>query len=188
MQNMSVITKRGDDGETDLMFGKRSPKTAPRIEAYGTVDELNSLIGVVRHSGVGARTVTLLDGVQSRLVGMMGELATLEEDLPKYDAKGYARISPDDVAWLEEQSHLLEEECNIRFKGWARPGKEGSLGSAQLDLARSVCRRAERRVVALKLAGALSNTATALFLNRLSDLLWILARFEALDTGSHESR
>lgn len=178
---MSVITKRGDSGETDLMFGKRSPKTAPRIEAYGTVDELNSLIGVVRHSGVSPRTVEMLDGVQARLVGAMGELATLEEDLPKYDAKGYARITAEDVAWLEEQAHLLEKECDIRFKGWARPGKEGSLGAAQLDLARSVCRRAERRVVALRLDNALSNVNTALFLNRLSDLCWVLARFEALD-------
>ena len=133
---MSVITKRGDSGETDLMFGRRSPKTAPRIEAYGTVDELNSLIGVVRHSGVSSRTVEMLDGVQARLVGAMGELATMEEDLPKYDAKGYARITAEDVAWLEEQAHLLEKECDIRFKGWARPGKEGSLGSAYLDLAR----------------------------------------------------
>ena len=181
VQGMSVITKRGDSGETDLMFGKRSPKTAPRIEAYGTVDELNSLIGVVRHSGVSPRTVEMLDGVQARLVGAMGELATLEEDLPKYDAKGYARITADDVAWLEEQAHLLEKECDIRFKGWARPGKEGSLGAAQLDLARSVCRRAERRVVALRLDNALSNVNTALFLNRLSDLCWVLARFEALE-------
>lgn len=144
VRGMSVITKRGDDGETDLMFGRRSPKTAPRIETYGTVDELNSLIGVVRHSGVNPRTVVVLDGVQARLVGAMGELATLEEDLPKYDAKGYARITAEDVAWLEEQAHILEKECDIRFKGWARPGKEGSLGSAYLDLARSVCRRAER--------------------------------------------
>ena len=139
---MSVITKRGDSGETDLMFGRRSPKTAPRIEAYGTVDELNSLIGVVRHSGVSSRTVEMLDGVQARLVGAMGELATMEEDLPK-----------------------------------------GSLGSAYLDLARSVCRRAERRVVALRLDHALSNVNTALFLNRLSDLCWVLARFEALAAG-----
>ena len=135
---MSVITKRGDSGETDLMFGRRSPKTAPRIEAYGTVDELNSLIGVVRHSGVSSRTVEMLDGVQARLVGAMGELATMEE---------------------------------------------GSLGSAYLDLARSVCRRAERRVVALRLDHALSNVNTALFLNRLSDLCWVLARFEALAAG-----
>ena len=108
-------------------------------------------------------------------------MATLEEDLPKYDATGYARITAEDVAWLEEQAHILEKECDIRFKGWARPGKEGSLGSAYLDLARSVCRRAERRVVALRLGNALSNINTALFLNRLSDLCWILARFEALD-------
>lgn len=121
---MSVITKRGDSGETDLMFGRRSPKTAPRIEAYGTVDELNSLIGVVRHSGVSSRTVEMLDGVQARLVGAMGELATMEEDLPKYDAKGYARITAEDVAWLEEQAHLLEKECDIRFKGWARRARK----------------------------------------------------------------
>ena len=125
----------------------------------------------------------MLDGVQARLVGAMGELATMEEDLPKYDAKGYARITAEDVAWLEEQAHLLEKECDIRFKGWARPGKEGSLGSAYLDLARSVCRRAERRVVALRLDHALSNVNTALFLNRLSDLCWVLARFEALAAG-----
>ena len=109
----------------------------------------------------------MLDGVQARLVGAMGELATMEEDLPKYDAKGYARIKAEDVAWLEEQAHLLEKECDIRFKGWAR----------------SVCRRAERRVVALRLDHALSNVNTALFLNRLSDLCWVLARFEALAAG-----
>lgn len=88
------------------------------------MDELNSLIGVVRHSGVNPRTVVVLDGVQARLVGAMGELATLEEDLPKYDAKGYARITAEDVAWLEEQAHILEKECDIRFKGWARPARK----------------------------------------------------------------
>ncbi len=67
------------------------------------------------------------------------------------------------------------------LQGVGTPGKEGSLGSAYLDLARSVCRRAERRVVALRLDNALSNVNTALFLNRLSDLCWVLARFEALD-------
>ena len=124
---MSVITKRGDSGETDLMFGRRSPKTAPRIEAYGTVDELNSLIGVVRHSGVSSRTVEMLDGVQARLVGAMGELATMEEDLPKYDAKGYARITAEDVAWLEEQAHLLEKECDIPIMGVVKPGAKAAV-------------------------------------------------------------
>lgn len=179
---MSIITKRGDDGCTDLMFGKRSPKSAPRLEAYGTVDELNSLLGVVRAAGVTPQTEEKIDGVQARLVGLMGELATLEEDLPKYDEKGYARIREEDVAWLEELSHAMEKECDIRFRGWARPGREATLGSAQLDLARSVCRRAERRVAVLRDAQALGNVQSALFLNRLSDLLWILARFEALSS------
>lgn len=125
VHGMSVITKRGDSGETDLMFGRRSPKTAPRIEAYGTVDELNSLIGVVRHSGVSSRTVEMLDGVQARLVGAMGELATMEEDLPKYDAKGYARITAEDVAWLEEQAHLLERNAtSVSKAGPARARKD----------------------------------------------------------------
>lgn len=177
---MSITTKRGDDGQTDLMFGKRSPKTAPRIEAYGTVDELNSVLGVARRSTIQERSVELIDGVQQRLVGLMGELATLEEDLPRYDEKGYARITAEDVAWIESQSKQLENDCDIRFKGWARPGGEGSLGSAHLDWARAVCRRSERRVVGLHEKNDLSNWNSALFLNRLSDLLWVLARFEAL--------
>ncbi|MEG1070961.1 MAG: cob(I)yrinic acid a,c-diamide adenosyltransferase [Akkermansia sp.] len=177
---MSITTKRGDDGQTDLMFGKRSPKTAPRIEAYGTVDELNAILGVARQSKIQERTILLLDGVQQRLVGLMGELATLEEDLPRYDEKGYSRITEEDVTWIESQSKQLEQDCDIRFKGWARPGKEGSLGSAHLDWARAVCRRAERRVVGLHEQGNLSNWHSALFLNRLSDLLWVLARYEAL--------
>ena len=78
---MSVITKRGDSGETDLMFGRRSPKTAPRIEAYGTVDELNSLIGVVRHSGVSSRTVEMLDGSPGGCYGGTG-----------HDGGGFAQI------------------------------------------------------------------------------------------------
>jgi cob(I)alamin adenosyltransferase len=169
------------------MFGKRSSKTAPRIEAYGTVDELNSVLGVVRHSGISDKTIAFLDGVQQRLVGLMGELATLEEDLPKYDEKGYARITPDDVNWIETSSKNLESECDIRFKGWVRPGKEGNSGSAHLDWARSVCRRAERRTVKLREIGDLSNENSALFLNRLSDTLWILARYEALQAASPEA-
>lgn len=177
---MSVITKRGDDGHTDLMFGKRALKTCDRLETYGTVDELNAHLGVVRQSPISQKTIDIIDEVQARLVGLMGEMATLEEDLERYDAKGYRRIIADDVAWIEACSHQLEEEGSIKFRDWSRPGKEGNMGSAQLDLARTVCRRAERRIVGLKLSGDLSNDHSALFLNRLSDLLWILARYEAL--------
>lgn len=162
------------------MFGKKSSKAAPRVEAYGTVDELNSVIGVARNSGVSVNTAGILDEVQSRLVGLMGELATLEEDLPQYDERGYSRPTAEDVQWIEGVSQSLESECGIRFKEWARPGKEGNAGSASLDWARAVCRRAERRVVSLEENGDLGNRNSLLFLNRLSDLLWVLARFEAL--------
>lgn len=177
---MSITTKRGDDGHTDLMFGKRVPKNFPRVEAYGTVDELNSLLGVVRHSGISEESGDILGEVQKRLIPMMGELATLEEDMPRYAEKGYGRVTEEDVNWLETKAAHWEKECDLRFRGWAIPGKEGSLGSAQMDLARSVCRRAERRIAGLRLDGTLGNTHIALFLNRLSDLLWILARHEAL--------
>lgn len=180
---MSIITKRGDEGQTDLMFAKRCSKSSPRIEGYGSVDELNAQLGVVRHSGVSSLTVERIDAVQSRLTGLMGELATLEEDLPLYDKKGYARISEADVSWIEGVSKELEQEFDLKFKGWARPGKEGNLGSAQLDLARTVCRRAERRLAVLRDMGDLSNLQSALFMNRLSDLCWLLARFEALQAS-----
>lgn len=177
---MSITTKRGDDGHTDLMFGKRVPKNYPRVEAYGTVDELNSLLGVVHHSGVSDIAAELIIEVQKRLIPMMGELATLEEDMPRYAEKGYARLTEEDVQWLENKSAYWEQECDLKFRGWAIPGKEGSIGSAQMDLARAVCRRAERRIADLREENTLANKQIALFLNRLSDLLWILARHEAL--------
>lgn len=177
---MSIITRRGDDGQTDLLFGRRILKSSPRLEAYGTVDELNAVLGVVRCQAIDERTMASICGVQGRLVGMMGELATLEEDLGKYDDKGYVRITETDVEWIEAQAHGLEQECDIRFKGWATPGQDGPVSAAHLDVARTVCRRAERRVATLRELGDLSNLNTALFLNRLSDLLWVLARYESL--------
>lgn len=176
---MSVITKRGDEGQTDLMFGKRCAKTAIRLDAYGNIDELNSALGLARAAGLHDKNTKLIDSVQEKLISLMGELATLEEDLPKYDAKGYARLRQEDLDWIEAVSHELEEEFDIRFKGWARPGKDTSLGAAHLDMARAICRRAERRIASLREAGELSNTISALFINRLSDLLWILARHES---------
>ncbi len=110
----------------------------------------------------------------------MGELATLEEDLPEYDKRGYARLRAEDVDWVEQVVQRLEKEEHIRFRGWARPGKDASLGAAMLDLARSTCRRAERRINDIRELGELSNTCSALFVNRLSDMLWVLARRESV--------
>ncbi len=178
---MSVITRRGDEGQTDLMFGRRCSKTSPRLDAYGTVDELNASLGVARALGLSAASLALVDAVQERLVSLMGELATLCDDMEEYVRRGYPRVQAEDVARLEAEAHSLEEGAQgIRFRGWARPGQGASAGAAQLDLARAVCRRAERRVAVLREAGEIVNPSIPLYLNRLSDLLWLLARFECL--------
>lgn len=171
---MSIVTKRGDEGETDLLYGKRISKTHLRVETLGTIDELNTAIGLARCQG-GEPLAQELDWLQERLVGLMGELAVLPEDLPRYEEDGLARITAKDVESLEELARAIEE-AGVDFKGWARPGASGSLPAAFLDQARTVSRRAERRVLSLTEKGDLPEVT--LFLNRLSDYLWLLARRE----------
>ncbi len=172
---MSIITGRGDSGETDLMFGRRIAKTAPRIEALGAVDELNAALGLARAVDENAETVAVIDGIQSRLVGLMGQLATLPEDEALYLAKKYAVITAEDLAWVVAVAHEYEAK-GVKFTDWARPGAAGSLARAGLDYARAVARRAERSVWVLHESGEVVPEVVRLFFNRLSDLLWILAR------------
>ncbi|MEO8614783.1 MAG: cob(I)yrinic acid a,c-diamide adenosyltransferase [Luteolibacter sp.] len=174
---MSIITGRGDSGETDLMFSKRISKTSLRVEALGSVDELNAALGLARVAEGHANIVTIIDGIQARLVGLMGQLATLPEDEPKYLEKKYAYLSPEDLEWVITTAQEYEKR-GIRFTSWARPGAEGSLARAGLDYSRSVARRAERNVLALHESGEPVPEVVRLFFNRLSDLLWILARAE----------
>ncbi len=170
---MSICTKRGDEGQTDLMFGKRVPKTHARVEACGAADELNSVLGIIRNSNVSTEMKQWVDEVQKRLVGLMGVIATHEDDHGKYAKAGYTGIDPEDVAWLEVLITEAETEKGIKFKGWARPGEAGAMAGAYLDLARTVCRRAERSLWSIDD----DFLATArLFLNRLSDSLWLVAR------------
>ena len=171
---MSIITKRGDEGETDLLYGKRIGKTDIRVEALGAVDELNTVLGLVRCHG----SETLgeeLDWLQDKLVGLMGELAVLPEDGERYQKDGMPKVSPADVAELESRAKAIEEK-GVNFKGWARPGAAGALPAAFLDQARTVARRGERRVLELSAASPLP--VVTLFLNRVSDYLWLLARRE----------
>lgn len=174
---MSIITGRGDSGETDLMFSKRIAKTSLRVEALGSVDELNAALGLARAAEAHAEIVTIIDGIQARLVGLMGQLATLPEDEEKYLEKNYAYLSAEDLDWVTTTAQNYEKR-GIRFTGWARPGAEGSLARASLDYSRSVARRAERHVLALHESGEAVPERVRLFFNRLSDLLWILARVE----------
>lgn len=174
---MGIITGRGDDGKTDLLFGRRADKTGLRVEALGAVDELNSALGLARAAGMEQELEEIVDRVQDRLVGLMGRLACLPEDDAKYAEKGYASVGDEDVRWLEEKAKDFEDR-GVRFEGWARPGADHSLARAGLDLARSVARRAERRVWELHEAEGPLPEPVRLYFNRLSDLLWILARVE----------
>ena len=171
---MSITTKRGDSGETDLLYGKRISKTALRVETLGAVDELNTVIGLARCQG-SESLAEELDWLQDKLVGLMGELAVLPEDLDRYVKDGMPKISEEDVQTVEAKARAIEEK-GVDFKGWARPGASGSMSAAFLDQARTVSRRGERRVLELSQSSALP--LVTLFLNRLSDYLWLLARRE----------
>lgn len=175
---MSIITGRGDSGDTDLLFGKRIAKTSLRIEALGCVDELNAALGVARAAATQPEWIALIDALQERLVGLMGLLATLPEDAARYREKKYALIDESDVAWVVAEAHQYEAR-GVRYTGWARPGAEGSLARANVDFARAVARRAERSVLALHESGEPVPESVRLFFNRLADLLWILARVES---------
>lgn len=157
------------------MFNRRVAKNDPRVEAYGTVDELNSALGIAKAFANNEAICEHLHQTQKDLVAIMGELALLPEDLPKYQEKGYPRPTEQMLQRQDEMvSHLEEQQIN--FKGWATPGANPA--AAFLDHARTICRRAERRVVALNHGqSALSGNSLILqVLNRLADALWLMAR------------
>jgi cob(I)alamin adenosyltransferase len=171
---MSVITKTGDDGTTGLMYNRRVSKCHPRVATYGAVDELNAALGMSRATGSGTVKESL-ESIQKELVGLMGELATLPMDAERYGKDGYAILNADMTLRLEKWAKEVESK-NISFKGWATPGQ--TLHAATLDVARTVCRRAERLAWGLKESGELGNSEITVYLNRLSDLLWLWARQE----------
>jgi cob(I)alamin adenosyltransferase len=147
-------------------------KDSPRVEAYGEVDELNACLGVAR-AQIQSSGKSLLEKIQKALVGLMGELAVATEDLPRYEADGYARINDEDLALLDKEIERLEKDAPPA-KGWSTPG--GNSAGAALDLARAVCRRAERGVWRLEKKEGNVRTIIPRYLNRLSDLLWLLER------------
>jgi len=174
---MSIITRRGDSGETDLLFGKRIAKTSLRVETLGHIDELNAALGLARAAAAGGEVTGVIDAIQQRLVGLMGQLACVPGDADRYRDSGFQSVGAPDVVWIESVAYGFEAR-GIRFADWARPGAEGSLARAGLDFARAVSRRAERSVLALHEAGEPVDLQIRLFFNRLSDVLWILARAE----------
>jgi len=171
---VSIATKTGDDGTTALMYGHRVPKSHPRVEACGTVDELNAALGLARSAANHDFVRENLLAIQKDLVVLMGELCVQPEDLERYVKDGYSLVIPGATAKLDALVHEIEAQ-NISFKGWATPG--ATKNSAALDLARTVCRRAERCLCAMKESGELKNGEIIIYLNRLSDLLWLFARW-----------
>jgi cob(I)alamin adenosyltransferase len=161
-----IYTKLGDDGETHLGDMSRVAKTDPRIEAYGEVDELGAYIGVaITTPGMPARSVEWLGRIQNDLFDLGADLA-----VPEGGGQKRLRLQASQVSWLEQRCDEVNETLEP-LRSFVLAG--GNPPAAWLHVCRTVCRRAERRVVVL---GAAANPQTLRYLNRLSDLLFILAR------------
>ena len=169
-----VYTRTGDEGETGLLYGGRVAKDDPRCEAYGCVDEAVSTMGFARALCADERVKRVLLTTQRELFTVGAELATDPDDYDKL-LKHFDVTRPEMVDRLE--SIIDEMNAELRLpRAFIVPG--ASAGSAALDLARSTLRRAERRVVALHRSRPSPNTAVLRYLNRLADLLFVLARYE----------
>lgn len=170
---MSIATKTGDDGTTGLMYNRRVAKTHPRVEACGAVDELNAAIGLARASGQDPDLGSSLVAIQKDLITIMGELATLPEDLERYEGDKFVIVTPALYMKLDLLVKEIEAQ-NVSFKGWATPG--ANLSAATLDMARVACRRAERNILRIYEPPFKPNPAIVTYMNRLSDVLWLMAR------------
>lgn len=182
-----VYTRRGDSGETHLVGGQRVPKDGARIEAYGTVDELNAFLGAARASANQvtaseprlAALAAILLRVQHELFNLGAILATLPEDVhPKQ-----ARITDTDVAQLEAEMDRMNEELPA-LRSFVLAG--GSRLDAELHICRTVCRRAERALVALSRTESVPPEALR-YLNRLGDALFVWGRWASHVTGAAET-
>ena len=169
-----VYTKFGDKGETSLLYGGRVSKNNPHTEAYGITDEAVSAMGLARAMSSDQRVKDLLRQLQSELFTIAAELAT-EPDKYELFKQHFKPVTPEMVENLEAAIDSLEQEMEMP-KVFILPG--GSAASAAIDLARCVIRTAERRVVAMAEARLLTNDLVIAYLNRLGDLLFVVARYE----------
>jgi len=158
---MSIATKSGDKGQTSLWSGERVSKDDIRVEAYGTMDELNSHLGEIKHL-VDEGMSAVLEDIQHKLVRIMGELASSGKVFNK-------PISEDETNHLT--SLVMQFEKDIKLEGFVLPGK--TLNAAKIDICRTVCRRAERRIISLSKCEDVS-VHILCFMNRLSDLLFLI--------------
>jgi cob(I)alamin adenosyltransferase len=174
-----IITRGGDKGETALGGGQRVPKDSLRLETYGTVDELNSFVGLARrHPDLHESLKGPLETIQQDLFALGGELCFETDDIKKYDIK---QVSADRIlqleVWAEEKNNLLPP-----LKEFILPTGPGA--AAELHVCRTVCRRAERLAVTLQREQKI-NIEIIKYLNRLSDLFFIYARWAQIDAGEN---
>ena len=180
---MKIYTRTGDSGSTGLFGGPRVPKDDRRIEAYGTVDELNAVVGMIRSAGVTPELDSQLETIQHELFSVGAELATPRPDQHAMRIIGLTHIRQLEN-WIDQHQETLPE-----LKYFILPA--GDLASSTTHLARSICRRAERRVVSL--AGQLTEAESQIsnelivYLNRLSDFLFVLARVISQASGNTET-
>ena len=171
---MKIYTRKGDDGTTGLWYGGRVPKHAGRPEAYGSVDEAASALGLARAAAErGGELYADILRVQSELFVAGAELATAPEAAERLEA-GVSKVTHEMVARLESDIDRYMDRVDLPPK-FVIPG--GTELSARLDVARAAVRRAERRVTALKQDGELADEVVVTYLNRLSDALFAMARF-----------
>ena len=180
-----VYTRTGDEGETGLVGGKRITKEHLRIEAYGTVDELNSVIGLCgsflsqkESSPHRDKLEMILEAVQQRLFDIGSELATLPGD----EYEGQVKVSDEDTAWMEEVIDLMNDDLDP-LKSFILPG--GTPLNAFLHQARTVCRRTERAVLRLH-RGENVSISIRTFINRLSDFLFVCGRWVTVTLDEEE--
>lgn len=172
---MKIYTRRGDDGTTGLLFGGRVPKDAPQPRAYGAVDEAQAAVGVARaEADAGSELHDILTRVARDLWVLMAELAVNPEQRHRLEP-GTTRVTDDMVGWLEQRIDAVSEQFTLPAE-FVVPGQNRR--AAALDLARAVVRRAERDAV----GAATDGSQATVYLNRLSDLLWTLARWVEDDT------
>ena len=167
---MLELAGTGDDGTTGLLGGGRAPKDDPRVEAYGTVDEASSALGLARAMTADPRVRAMCEELQRGLYALGAELGTNPESDTRFVTTGVAEVTR-----LEELTAELESEVTMP-DGFILPGATPASGA--LDLARAITRRAERRCISLRRAGGLDNEQVVRWLNRLSLLLFVLGRYE----------
>jgi len=177
---MSIVTKTGDKGETSLMYGHRVSKSDPRVDAYGCVDELTAALGLARSVSTDKFVSDEIFGVQKDLIVVMGELATAPSDRKRYVKDGFQLTTSAMVDRITALIVDLEKDESLYPKDWVIPG--ATPVSAALDFARATCRRAERHIAAVSINESDFDVEILRYLNRLSDLCWILARYAEKDS------